>query len=101
MSTVTPQPRRPRPACYAATGTWPDGPLNPDAPPQARLAQGIAQRLQDRLQHMTVYRAAKRSGLSAQTIHNILKGRTWPDLHTLARLEASLNTCLWGREHRK
>ena len=50
---------------------------------------------------MTVYRAAKRSGLSAQTIHNILKGRTWPDLHTLARLEASLNTCLWGREHRK
>ena len=80
VSTVTPQPRRPRPACYSATGTWPDGPLNPDAPPQARLAQGIAQRLQDRLQHMTVYRAAKRSGLSAQTIHNILKGRTWPDL---------------------
>ena len=50
---------------------------------------------------MTVYRAAQSSGLSAQTIHNILEGRTWPDLHTLACLEASLNTCLWGNEHHR
>ena len=96
---VTPKPPRPKPADYSATGTWPDGPLKPDAPPAARLAQGVAQRLQDRLKNMTVYRAAQRSDLNAQTIHTLLEGRNWPDLHTLACLEASLNTCLWGREH--
>ena len=96
---MTPKPRRPKPADYAAAGTWPDGPLDPDAPPEARLAQGVAQRLEDRLKNMTVYRAAQRSDLNAQTIHNILEGRTWPNLRTLARLEASLNACLWGSEH--
>lgn len=35
---------------------------------------------------MTAYRATQRGGLHTQTIHNILLGRNWPDLHTLARL---------------
>ena len=39
------------------------------------------------------------TGLSRQTINNILLGKTWPDIRTVARLEVALEQRLWGREH--
>ena len=34
------------------------------------------------------------------TIANILKGKAWPDIDTIARLEKALDIDLWGDEHR-
>jgi hypothetical protein len=30
-----------------------------------------------------------------QTVHAILAGEVWPDMHTIAYLEAGLRTTLW------
>jgi transcriptional regulator with XRE-family HTH domain len=39
------------------------------------------------------------TGVSASTLSNLVTGRTWGDVVTLARLEAALNVSLWGDEH--
>ena len=39
------------------------------------------------------------TGISHQTISNIIRGLTWPDLHTIATLETELEERLWGTEH--
>ena len=40
-------------------------------------------------------------GVSHQTIRNIIQGRTWPDLMTIARLERYFDRKLWGNAHKK
>ncbi|WP_343240249.1 helix-turn-helix transcriptional regulator [Streptomyces sp. SID14515] len=39
--------------------------------------------------------AADQLGINRQTIGDVIDGRTWPDVATIARLEAGLNTELW------
>ena len=43
---------------------------------------------------------AELTGLGRQTIDNILIGKGWPDIRTVARLEVVLKQRLWGKEHR-
>ena len=42
---------------------------------------------------------AEKTGLGRQTINNILLGKGWPDIRTVARLEVALGKRLWGPEH--
>ena len=91
-----------KPCDYVQPGAeWPGGPLITGAPPEARLVRGIAQKLESRGARENVTKIAKRCGLTPQTIYNVLDGKTWPDLTTIAQLEAHYRVRLWGNEHRK
>ena len=97
------------PIRWSDSGHWTTGGLCDDAPPSASLAQGIASRLRAALDHnhtdglepSTATDAAEAANLSPTTVTNILNGKTWPDIDTIARLEHALDTDLWGNEHRK
>lgn len=97
---VATPPKKPRPVDYAADENWPDGPLVPDAPPEAHLAAALATRLRDKIRGRPLRRIAALSGVSAPTISHIINGKTWPDLRTLSRLEVAVGAPLWGKEHR-
>ena len=59
--------------------------------------QTIAQRLRSLLEksEMSVRYLAMDADLNPQTVHNILEGKTWPDLPTVHRLEYALGERLW------
>lgn len=44
----------------------------------------------------TLETLAKETGLGRQTINNILIGKGWPDIRTVARLEVALGKRLWA-----
>ncbi|MFE0102959.1 helix-turn-helix transcriptional regulator [Streptomyces sp. NPDC059009] len=73
---------------------WPDAVIDDVA---AAVVQTIARRLAAALtEHGWSRRAAAdHLGVNRQTIGDVLDGRTWPDVATIARLEAGLNTPLW------
>ena len=83
----------------AEGGSWPDGPLVEDAPAEALLARGVADRLRS-AQRGSIRSIAREAGISVQAVINIRDGTTWGDLPTIARLEIALDATLWGREHR-
>jgi len=81
-------------------GIFPDGPFRRGTPWEVFLAAALADRLKNRIGNESVRYVAKISNLSPQTVLNVLNGKTWPDLRTIARLERVLKTRLWGTEHR-
>ncbi|WP_406505390.1 helix-turn-helix transcriptional regulator [Streptomyces sp. NBC_00212] len=85
--------RAPR-ECARDPQAWPDAVVDDVA---AAVVQAIARRLADALRerHLSRRQAADLLGVNRQTIGDVLDGRTWPDVATIARLEASLNTPLW------
>ncbi len=91
------------PRTYIVSGKWPHGQLAPDAPPEARLLQGIARDFDEYRNrddyHNAVYVIAHELKLSHATVYNILRGTTWPNLITIARLEILYKRRLWGNEH--
>ena len=87
------------PLAYLASGDWPDGDLRPDAPAEARLAAGVTRRLQAAVGDRSLRAVARDADISVGTLSNLLAGRTWGDLVTVARLETALGVELWGREH--
>ncbi len=80
-------------------GEWPDGTLLPRAPEEAHLAAALAVRLRKHMAGRTLETLAEKTGLGRQTINNILLGKGWPDIRTIARLEVALEKRLWGKEH--
>lgn len=92
-----PRPRRALPRDYLASGTWPDGLLLDDAPAEARLAQILSKRLSTliRRDKLAVNALATEAELTPQTIHNLLKGVSWPDLVTVSKLEVAVGQRLW------
>ena len=88
---------------FAAQSEWPHGTLQADAPPEAHLAQPVAHRLSDTLarQELSLRAASTATGASIRALFNILHGKTWSDLPTLARIERGLGIDLWGNEHRR
>ena len=96
-----PEPRQ-QPAEYGITErSFPDGSFSDETPPEVYLAAALAIRLKNRIGNDSIRYVAKKADLSPQTILNILNGKTWPDLRTIARLETALSARLWGYEHRK
>ena len=89
------------PCDYLAKGqTWPGGHLKAGAPPEALLAREIIRKLLDRCgsrfedhnaQHgINVDRLAAVTKIARTTIEDLLDGRIWFDLPTIARLEVPL-----------
>ena len=95
-----PQPRQ-HPATYLEqNGNFPDGPFRPESPPEVYLAAALADRLKYATRRESIRYIAKLADLSPQTILNVLNGKSWPDLRTIARLETVFGFLLWGYEHR-
>lgn len=91
------QNRKP-PAADLPAGAWPYD-LPDDVSAETKLAAAIAHRLNEARQPMSYRQVEHTTGISHQTISNIIRGNTWPDLHTIATLETELEERLWGTEH--
>ncbi|MFJ8449487.1 helix-turn-helix domain-containing protein [[Kitasatospora] papulosa] len=63
----------------------------------AKVAQALALALASALETegMSVAALSRLSGVSRLTISNVLEGRVWPDLLTVASLERALDRDLW------
>ena len=91
--------RRPRSYLVSEEDFWPDGDLRHDAPREAVMAQWIAQRFRDACADeggLSTHKVAAMAGNVSQTaVYNLLHGRSWLDLPTIARLERTLGVTLW------
>lgn len=96
-------PQRNAPCDYIAEGKkWPEGPLADTAPKEARLAQGIAKQVIKQIDRndTTIKKVAAAQQLRIKTLQDLIDGKTWPDLVTVARLEIHFDRRLWGHEHK-
>lgn len=95
-------PRRrqslPPPRAYSADGDWPHGPLLPDSPVAAGYAREIARRLVAAVGDRSRTEIADRADLSRSALHDLMTGRSWPDVVSLAKLEKTLAVRLWPDE---
>lgn len=90
---MTKQPRaQPR---ELAGDPWPDAPAT-DA--LGEVARQFVLNLRTAIGARSVRSVASDAGMSHGTLLNVLNGRVWPDLYTIARLEATLQTGLWPQE---
>jgi len=86
------------PADYVA-GDFLTGHLAPGAPAAARYAQAVATALAAGIAGRGVAATARGAGLARSSVQDLLAGRGWPDLVTLAKLEDELDVTLWpGRD---
>lgn len=55
----------------------------------------IAANLRDALQSENQTRVAEQADVARSTLNDLVAGRTWPELITVAKLEEVLGTRLW------
>jgi hypothetical protein len=74
--------------------TWPEQPC-PDVGAEAvrLIAQTLARAMADR--NLSLRAAAAGSGVNRQAIADLLAGRSWPDVATVARLTGFTGVNLW------
>lgn len=83
------------PGDYAVSGQWPDCDLADDAPLGVRYALVISRMLREAVDDRNVVEVAEKAALARSTIYDIIAGRTFPDVVSLAKLEWALETRLW------
>ncbi|MFE0604103.1 helix-turn-helix domain-containing protein [Streptomyces sp. NPDC058892] len=73
---------------------WPEQP-SPDVAAEAvrRIARNLAEALDER--SWSLRTAAAGSGVNRQAIADLLAGKSWPDVATVARLTHFTDTALW------
>ncbi|MEU6352074.1 XRE family transcriptional regulator [Streptomyces sp. NPDC047072] len=83
---------------YVTSGEWPYAELEEYRP--ARVAQHVARTLKEAMTYGEISAKAlgRASEVNRQCIANVLHGRVWPDLLTVASLEETLQTMLWPLE---
>lgn len=76
--------------------TWPEADL---ADTGAAAVQHIARNLTAAMsgQHLSLRGLAETAGVNRQAIADLLAGRSWPDVATVARIGAALGAPLWPR----
>ncbi len=74
---------------------FPAGQLASTAPSEVIIAQGLALNVQIALRDTTLIGACRDAGLNRSTVQDLLAGRTFCDIATLAKLEATLGVPLW------
>lgn len=75
---------------------WPE---HPSGDPLGEVARQFVLNVRAAVGDRSVRSVAAAAGMSHVTLLNVLAGRVWPDLYTIARLEAALDTGLWP-QHR-
>lgn len=97
--TITNMPRRSgppgSPSDWIAEGEWPDGDFKADTPSVVVYAVEIARALDEALKGQVRSHVAQSAGIERSTLYDILAGKTWPDMVTLAKLEQALSVTLW------
>lgn len=94
-------PRKPgslgRPADHFVGGRFPDGRLRASAPAGAAEMAHVARALRGRLEELELPIAvlAQNCGVDRTTIHDLLAGRSFIDVVTLARIETAVGARLW------
>jgi hypothetical protein len=88
--------RRPPRELAADPEAWPDGHLTD---PGAAAVQDIARTLTAVIsqRRISLRGLAATSGVNRQAIADLLAGRSWPDVATVARLGAAVGASLWPR----
>lgn len=74
------------------TSGWPE---TPSALPEVETARRLALNLRTALDGRSLRTAKDLTGVDHTTIADVLNGMVWPDLRTIARLEAGLHADLW------
>ncbi|MEU6079379.1 helix-turn-helix domain-containing protein [Streptomyces sp. NPDC047108] len=89
--------RNKKPFQYALDADWPYAVMDGYRP--AQVAQAIARALSEAMerQALSANALASAAGVNRQVITYVLRGETWPDILTLASLEAALGEMLWPR----
>lgn len=81
------------PHSYVVAGEWPDGKL--DGQVLAEYVRQVAVRLDEAIGGRSVRDVAREADLQHTTVLGLLKGESWPDLVTIAKLEQELGVRLW------
>ena len=98
-------PRRknlePHPRCYLDGESWTQNSLVPEPPLEAVLVQEMSRRFSKAMasRGWTIREAAKKLEISETTVFNLLHGKTWPEVPTIARIERNLGLPLWIPQH--
>jgi len=85
-----PRPVRAAPCTHSLD--WPDVVCDD---PVAEVARLLAVRVRDALGGRSLREAGRLTGVDHTTIGDVIAGRVWADVATVARLEARLETDLW------
>ncbi|MFV0409446.1 MAG: helix-turn-helix domain-containing protein [Paracoccus sp. (in: a-proteobacteria)] len=85
---MPPRRRRPR----DLVDDWPESPLE-DVP--GEIVRQIALALSAAINKRSLRTVARLTGVDHTTIADILRGTSWPDALTIARLEIGLGAHLW------
>jgi len=72
--------------------TWPEGPATD---PAAEVVRLLAEAVRARIGGLSRRAVARQCRLDHTTIAALLEGAKWPDVATVARLEAGLGVDLW------
>lgn len=87
-------PRTPRDLpLELAPSPWPDARSDD---PYAEIARQFVLRLRQAMGDRSVRSVAAQAGIHNVTLLNLLGGKSWPDLATIARLEVALNAELYS-----
>jgi AcrR family transcriptional regulator len=62
------------------------------------VAQAISIKLKAALEGRSIRQVAAEADLAHTTVYDLLAGKTYGDVITVARLEAALETSLWPRD---
>lgn len=84
------------PRSYVAGGEWPDVPIRGEV--LAEYVRQVAVRLDEAIGGRSVRDVAREADLQHTTVLGLLKGESWPDLVTIAKLEQELGVRLWPDE---
>lgn len=87
-----------QPKEWLASGTWPEGEFEADAPDVLAFAVAVAASLSRALDGRNKSEVAKDAGITRSTLYDILAGNTWADMVTLGKLQAALGAPLWPDE---
>lgn len=83
------------PARHVVAGAFPDAEWDASAPSAVWWAAEIARRLQCALAGRSISAVARDADVGRQTLYDVLRGRTWPDVVTIVRLQDALDVVLW------
>jgi hypothetical protein len=79
-----------------AEAPWPE---RPASDPFAEVARQFVVNVRAAMGDRSIRSVAADAGIGSVTLGSVLAGNAWPDLATIARLEAGLNAELWPRRH--
>jgi transcriptional regulator with XRE-family HTH domain len=85
----------PRPTRTPPRSRTPDWPSVPAVDRSGEVARLFALNVKAAIGERSLRAAADVTGVDHSTILSILQGRVWPDLETIAKLEAGFGVVLW------